>query len=356
MSSHQMQNNPEREQTDESLRLEREKVDLALESHQESLDKTAADVLLEARRLADGVLAAARAKTDQGSASSASAADARILRSRDRADAALRKERANADEAAADERASLDALLSLEREETDKDLHVERARADSSISMRDEFLGIVSHDLRNMLASMVGHAHLIKTLQSREDREATVVMCADRIQRAGERMGRLIGDLVDLASIEAGVLSVRRALVDPAHVVKEAVDGFQQQAATKGIVLSVHIPHPLKPVAFDGARILQVLSNCLSNAIKFTASDGRVVVSAERIDDELRFAVHDSGVGISNDHLEAIFDRYRQLNEDPRGRGLGLYIAKCIVESHGGRIWAESKLGEGSTIRFLLPA
>jgi signal transduction histidine kinase len=118
----------------------------------------------------------------------------------------------------------------------------------------------------------------------------------------------------------------------------------------------IRIVPPASPASFDPARMLQVLTNLLSNAIKFTPPGGRVVVRLERIADDLRFAVSDTGVGIPKDNLETVFERFRQVKaNDRRGVGLGLYISKCIVQGHGGKIWAESKLGGGSTFCFTLP-
>ena len=145
-----------------------------------------------------------------------------------------------------------------------------------------------------------------------------VVTHARRIQRAGARMNRLIGDLVDVASIEAGALAVTREVGDPTTVVTEAVDTFQVQAATTGVSLAAEIVPPPSLAAFDAARILQVLTNLLSNAIKFTPAHGRIVVHVERIGDEIRFAVSDTGVGIATDKLEAVFVRFLQVAANDR--------------------------------------
>ena len=168
-------------------------------------------------------------------------------------------------------------------------------------------------------------------------------------------MSRLIDDLVDIASIEAGVLAVARETADPALVVTEAVDTFQAQAVSSGVSLAAESPHALL-ASFDPARILQVLTNLISNALKFTPRGGQVTVRVERVDEEIRFSVSDTGEGISADHLDAVFERYHQLRKnDRRGMGLGLYISKCIIQGHGGRIWAESSVGRGSTFSFTLP-
>ena len=169
-------------------------------------------------------------------------------------------------------------------------------------------------------------------------------------------MNRLIGDLVDVASMEAGVLAVTREVGDPTTVVTEVVDTFQAQAAATGVSLTAEIVPPPLLAALDSARILQVLTNLLSNAIKFTPANGRIVVRVESVGDEIRFAISDTGVGIAGDKLEAVFVRFLQVTaNDRRGVGLGLYISKAIVQGHGGRIWAESKIGEGSTFCFTLP-
>jgi signal transduction histidine kinase len=344
----------EREQTDESLRVERDKARAKLTA----IDETADAVVSRARARADDVLASARAKTDRRLATPGPSGQSPRIVQRERVleDQALRQERANADATLREERAEHVTLLSIEREETNKDLSSERARSDDVLATRDEFLGIVSHDLRNILGSIVGFAALVTKEASRENRVEQVLAHAYRIQRSGARMNRLIGDLVDVASIEAGVLAVTREFGDPAHVVTEAVDNFQEQAAASGITLVAEIAPPSSLAAFDPARILQVLTNLLSNAIKFTPTDGKVVVRIERVGDEIRLAVSDTGVGIPADKLEAVFVRFHQVNQnDRRGLGLGLYISKCIVLGHGGRIWAESRIGEGSTFCFTLP-
>ncbi|MDP9001159.1 MAG: HAMP domain-containing histidine kinase [Myxococcota bacterium] len=271
-------------------------------------------------------------------------------------DEAIREERADADDVLRTDRAEHVALLSPERDETDKDLFSERVRSDHAVATRDEFLGIVSHDLRNMLSAMVGFAGLIATAESRENHGEEVRGYVRRIRRSAAQMTRLIGDLVDVASIEAGVLAVTREVGDPTPVVTEAVDTFRAQAASSGVSLAIEVVRPASLVAFDPARILQVLANLLGNAIKFTPPNGKVVVSLTPIADEVCFAVRDTGVGIPADQLKAVFERFRQVTtNDRRGVGLGLYISKCIVQGHGGRIWAESTLGEGSCFSFTLP-
>ena len=348
--------NPERDQTDESLRAEREQADLALGDELAAIDETADAVINKARARADAVLAGARANTDRQTGRVNARASGIVAKERSLEDQAVREERADADESLRIERAEHVALLSAERSETDKDLSSERARSDAALATRDAFLGVVSHDLRNMLSGLIGFAGMISRDISRDDHVDRILAHAKHIQRSGARMNRLIGDLVDVASIEAGVLAVAREPGDPTHVVAEAVAAFQPQAAAKNVLLTADIQPLPSLVTFDPARLLQVLTNLLSNAIKFTPANGKVAVRADRVGDEVVIAVSDTGVGIPNDQLEAVFARFVQVTKnDQRGVGLGLYISRSIVQGHGGRVWAESNIGVGSTFRVALP-
>jgi signal transduction histidine kinase len=232
-------------------------------------------------------------------------------------------------------------------------LSAERAHADVAIATRDDVLGIVSHDLRDMLTTVMGFAALIEKTPP----EDQAVSYARRIGRSGARMDRLIGDLVDIASIDAGALAVTREMSDLTSVIVEAVDSFHARAAAAGVSLVID-PVPPMAVAFDPARILQVLTNLLSNAIKFTQAGGRVIIRVSVMGGgDVRVSVSDTGIGIPPDKLDAVFVRFLQVaKNDRRGVGLGLYISKCIIQGHGGRIWAESRLGGGTTFSFTLPA
>ena len=347
----------ERRQTDQSLRVERQMADQALGEELAAIDITADAVISRARARADEVLAAARANTDRHLAVDAPGTRTPeiIDRERKREDQILREERAEADETLREERADHVALLSRERKDTDSDLANERARSDHSLATRDEFLAVVSHDLRNMLNTIATSAGLIAAGVLRADHAEQVRTGAQRIQRSAARMNRLVGDLVDVASIEAGRLAVTAEAGDVTQVVVEAVDSFLPQASATQVALLTDLEQPSAPVAFDSARILQVLTNLLSNALKFTPAGGTVVVQVEQVDSEVRVAVSDTGSGIPADQLDAVFERFRQVTSDRRGVGLGLYISKAIVEGHGGRIWAENRTAGGSAFCFALP-
>jgi signal transduction histidine kinase len=344
----------ERQRTDESLRLERDRADRALDDEISDADETADAVITRARARADALLAAARVKTDQTSTSDQPTAAVKTARALE--DDMLQRERVTADDLLRRERSQHVTLLSEERQATDHDLTHERARSDKALAMRDDFMGIVSHDLLNLLNAVVGMSSLIEKEVAQENHVERVVAHARRVQRSGGRMRRLVGDLIDVASIEAGMLAVTRAVGNPVDVVTEAVETFQAQASGSGITLTTEIVPGAPSFPFDAARILQVLCNLLSNALKFTPAQGSIVVRLERIDDDVVCCVSDTGEGIPNDKLEAVFDRFVQLTRnDRRGVGLGLFISKCIVQGHGGRIWVKNRMGGGSTFCFSLP-
>ena len=350
----------ERRQTDASLRTERGNADRALAERHLANDD-ADEIVQRARENADAVLSAAREKADRTSVGGDTPVPPRptLVHARDVEDEVLRDERADADDRLAQERLestrALMRLLPLEREKTDRYLLTERARSDDAIFHRDNFLGIVSHDLRNLLAGIVMSATRLSANAPATDAGKEMALGTQRIQRYAARMNRLIGDLVDVASIDAGQLALFRERTDATALVAEAVDMFEAAATSKGIRLESAIARPLV-TELDHDRVLQVLANLITNAVKFTGKGSHIRIDGQRVGDVLRFTVTDDGAGMPGDMLEAIFQRFWQADKsDKRGVGLGLYISKSIVEAHGGKIWAESTLGEGSRLSFTLP-
>jgi signal transduction histidine kinase len=318
--------------------------------------ETEADrVLGTARRAADVVLSTARDQADQEGNS-----DELIAATRRQEDEALRAERAAADEGLhlvrLESKRALSCLLPLERENTDRHLLTERARSDDALDNRDDFMGIVSHDLRNLLAGIVTSADVLVAQSDQAIAAGHVRAGATRIRRYAARMNRLIGDLVDVASIDAGKLMVTPVEADANVALAEAVDTFQAAATAKGQSLSLEIEQQPLSAPFDHDRLLQVLANLIANAIKFTGPGGTICVRAESVDAEVHISVRDNGPGIPGHMLESVFQRFWQRGaDDRRGLGLGLYISRSIIEAHGGRIWAESTVGEGSRFTFSLP-
>jgi len=354
---------PERDETDESLRTERRKTDQALLEKQQLIEKDADEVVDRAREIADAVLSEARDKADQKLEEEESPPGARKTVSEERAleDAALQSERAAADESLRLEREeharSLHRLLPLEREKTDRHLLTERARSDFAISNRDDFLGIVSHDLRNLLQGIVVNAELLSARAADDEGGMHTRAGVKRIERYAARMVRLIGDLVDVTSIDAGKLAVAPRNQDLNALVAEAVATFEPAASAKGISLLWESAESPVLADFDHDRMMQVLANLLTNAIKFTSDGGEVSIRVGHAEGKALCRVSDTGPGIPGDMLESVFERFWQVGKnDRRGLGLGLYISKCIVESHGGSIWAESRVGEGSSFYFTLPS
>lgn len=352
----------EREQTDESLRTERAQTDRALAERQQAIEDEADGIVSTARDNADAVLEAAREKADdrlqtapQPNASRAVLAEERIAE-----DAAVQHEREVADESLRLEREetarALRSLIPLERAKTDRHLFTERALWDDAVTNRDDFLGIVSHDLRGLLGGIVMAAGLLSAKAAGSPDATHTVAQTERIQRYAARMNRLIGDLVDVTSIEAGKLSVTPAAADAAAAMTEAAETFESAACANGVDLLVRVDQGARHGVFDYARILQVLTNLVSNAVKFTPAGGQIILRGEVVGGGLRLSVSDTGPGVLEHQLETMFERFWQVKPgDQRGLGLGLYISQCIVNAHHGRIWAESPAGSGTTIHFTLP-
>ena len=354
---------PERDETDESLRTERRKTDQALLLKRVALERNADAVVDRAREIADGVLSEARDKADQKLDQEESATGARETVGEERVaeDAVLQSERAAADESLRHEREehalALHRLLPLEREKTDRRLLTERARSDFAISNRDDFLGIVSHDLRNLLQGVVVNTDLLSIRAADDEAGRQMLAGLKRIERYAARMIRLVGDLVDVTSIDAGKLAVAPSSQDLCALAAEAMATFEPIAAAKGISLLLESAEPSILADFDHDRMMQVFANLLTNAIKFSPAGGKISIRVERAEGRALCRVGDDGPGIPATMLELIFERFWQAgNNDRRGLGLGLYISRCIVEAHGGTIWAESEIGEGSRLFFTLPS
>jgi signal transduction histidine kinase len=177
-----------------------------------------------------------------------------------------------------------------------------------------------------------------------------------RIERYGARMNRLVGDLVDIASIDAGKLAMQMVEGDVAALLIEAVEALHIAASAKGVSLALKSEAMPSSAKFDHDRLLQVLANLIANSIKFTPKGGSIRVRCEHLEKAFEFCVEDTGEGIPATMLEAVFERFWQIGKnDRRGLGLGLYISRCIVEAHGGNIRAESSPGQGTRMYFTLP-
>jgi signal transduction histidine kinase len=355
----------ERDETDASLRAERSKTDSELAKTTALIEGDADQVVELARERADAILQAARERTDR---EMTMAAVTTKVRHEVEAERATEDETVAEEELVADERLQVErkekqrahsALLRHERAATDDGLLVERARADEVVSTRDDFLGMVSHDLRGMLSGIsLTAALLVKQSGAGSGNSAVTVKHAERIQRFAGRMSRLVGDLLDVVSLEAGKLHVTLSPVNVSQLLNEAMEAFAPSFSAKAITLAKDLPAGELMVMGDHERILQVLANILDNALKFTAQGGRVLMAVARVESEVRFSITDTGEGLPPGHETTIFERFRQVRvrrKDRPGLGLGLYIAKSIVDAHDGRIWVERPGAEGTAFHFTIP-
>ena len=235
---------------------------------------------------------------------------------------------------------------------------VEHARlfheAQQATRARDDVLAVVAHDLRNPLNTVTMAVSLM--LETTPPERVQERRQAEIVRRAADRMNRMIQDLLDVKRMESGRLTIDSRPEQPDVLINDTVDMLRPLAAGSIIRMETNIEDNLPPVIADAARIQQVLSNLVGNAVKFTPRAGTISVCAERGDGEVRFSVIDTGPGIPAEQLPHIFGRFWQAKtSDRRGIGLGLAIAKGIVEAHNGRIWVESSVGLGSTFYFTLP-
>jgi PAS domain S-box-containing protein len=227
-----------------------------------------------------------------------------------------------------------------------------RAEAERATKARDETLAIVAHDLRNPAHAIMAAAAMLG-LQATDEKSRRHIAV---VERSAAEMERLISDLLDVARIEAGTFALLRASLDASTLIEETVEEFQTQARAKDIALRCEVSRDVKPIDGDRDRLVRVLSNLLSNALKFSPEGRHVSVRAANDERAVRFSVKDSGVGIAENDLPNVFDRFWQANRASRtGAGLGLSICRGIVQAHGGRIWVASKVNRGTTFYFTVP-
>jgi signal transduction histidine kinase len=308
----------ERREVDHHVRHEREVTDRIITEELDEVESALAQQLREERN----ALRADRKATDQD----------------------LAKERRHTDEA-------VEYVAGLLAEEKRDHAHAAR-----SFATRNEFLSVVSHDLRGPLMTVSGLASLIDQHAPTDDNGRRIRGWAERVMRSVTVMERLIRDLLDFGSFEDGQLRVAAERLDIRTLLQGACDAFHGVAAAKHVALTVDVPEEPVIAKYDPHRMFQVLSNLIHNAIKFTPEGGAIRLRAARVGGSCQVSVSDTGVGIPEGDLTSIFERFRQLDRGDRtGLGLGLYISLWIVEAHGGRIWAESVVGSGTTFHFTLP-
>jgi signal transduction histidine kinase len=350
----------ERSRTDSSLNAERQRTDHELASRELAVEEEADRVVEQAREQADSVLGAAREKADatleaanvvgipEDLAAARATEDEAVVEARDTADEKLDAERVEKKQAPS-------SPLSEERRETDDHLVFERAIADRSVASRDDFLAMVSHDVRELIAGMAMSADLLLTLPNEGAAGERTHDEARRIRRLTARMNRLVGDLLDVVSMESGRLIIDARPEDASRLLSEVLESTHRMAAARERRITSERPTGALVATFDHDRVLQVLSNLVANALKFTTPGGSIHLRLAPSEGGVWFTVEDDGCGIDANRLESIFERFSQGAEaDRRGLGLGLFISRSIVEAHGGTIWVVSAPGQGSAFHFRL--
>lgn len=370
----------ERQETDESLDAEREKTDEFLERQAEALESETDTALQKARRMTDQ----SRETVRKGSSS----VDRESVN--ETVGKAIEVERKAVDAAVEDERDakqnSINRIVSEEREITDKNLSNERAITDLQVKQsvhrlvaekiahaktkvvmttREEFLAIVSHDLRNPIGAISSCTDLLLEDPALQNASAETLQWIDLIRRNAETSLRLIGDLLDMERIAQDRLYLHLEQQDMTQIIQECIDNHKHLAKLKSIDLqfidqsksdAAEDVQKTQLVSCDRDRMLQLLSNLLGNAIKFTPEGGRVTVTSQIKDLELLILVRDTGPGISEAERSHIFERFAQIkNKDRRGLGLGLFISKMLAELHLGSLRVESTPGQGSCFTITIP-
>jgi signal transduction histidine kinase len=228
--------------------------------------------------------------------------------------------------------------------------------AEAASRAKSEFLAMMSHELRTPLNSVIGFSNVL--LQNRQGRlRERDLLYLQRIRASGQHLLSLINEVLDLSKVEAGRMRLERAPVALDTLVEDTIASFEGQVRDRSISLDAEIPPHLTPLMTDPAKLLQVLTNLIGNAIKFTGESGSVIVRCRGERHRVVFSVNDTGPGISEEDRAHIFDRYWQAKKRAReSLGLGLAISKAIIGSHGGTIWVESTVGVGTSFFFTLPA
>lgn len=361
-----------RTKTDKSLKSERNKTDNYLENESQSIEDESDEAITTNRLIADNELQAQRAQSDLDKADKLTP---HLDAERERSDNAQKIARIQEDDLRNSERIQkkiiAETLLENERKDTDSNLLKERnvvdkvsmrdsisvSAAETALVTRDQYLAIVSHDLKNPLNSISLSTGLLKrTIVNGALDKNNIIKTLDMIERNVASMDRMISDLLDVEQMANNVLLIKPEICNLCDLLKESKEIFTPALINKSFTMTIDCAEEVMNAYIDHDRILQVLSNLIGNALKFTPSDGEIRLSIEKNGNEMNIIVKDNGPGIPDDKKAQIFERFSQLKlNDSRGLGLGLFISKWIVEAHGGSIVVLSEPGQGCAFSFSVP-
>ena len=229
-----------------------------------------------------------------------------------------------------------------------------RQNLEKEIAKRIEFTRTLVHELKTPLTPMLAASQLL----TEEVQEETLYRLAENIRQGSQALSKRIDELLDVAKGELGMLELKLRRTDLLPLFRRIIDDMGPMTAAQGHLLISDLPPYLPPVLVDEIRIMQVLNNLLTNAFKFTPRGGKITLKATSKDDILTVEIRDTGIGIATENLHRIFDAYYQAESSRKyagGLGIGLALCKTIIERHGGEIWVESELGNGSTFGFSIP-
>lgn len=386
----------ERLETDSSLHSERGRTDESLLDLRQKTERETDEIVKNDRLEADEIRAQNRTSVDQKlNRQKGKIENNKEVRTDEQQAVATRLEvqRKNDDESVETERLLMDAvllrerglnneyafkMLGRERQQTDDNLLQERNLTDfeagrassrldveqsqhtqtkAELTTRDEFLAIVSHDLRNPIGAILSGAQILLEEEFHENLNKGTRDIIELIKRNAESSLRMISDILDMERVLEGKLQLQLMDHNLNKIIKNSIENMSHAAAAKNILLSA-LPSHLQASAIhcDLDRVNQVMSNLIGNAIKFTPEGGSVTVKVEQANDEFQISIADTGPGIEESKIDKIFDRYTQLNnKDRRGLGLGLFISKMLIEAHKGKIWVTSEYNKGTTFYYSLP-
>lgn len=384
--------NGERKITDNNLTEGRDQTNQSLHNSNHNTEAQADEAIFNERRKADQDEQSFRKTADEENTTRREASgyntdddfknsENRLVNERRRSDKALGQQRSVDDASKKRERELKNVLssrlLKQERMLTDKSFSIEREQSDSealknsgllsveiaehsktktSLTTRDEILRIVSHDLRNPIGAASSCAEMLLEEPVYSTMDPEIKYWIEFIRRNVDTSLRLIADFLDMESMAEGKLKIKMAQQDVNLIIQESIESFAHKAAAKNISLQV-LPFLCPNIAIcDRDRILQVLSNLIGNALKFTPTNGSINIGVSVDKTEVEISIKDSGPGIAQEMKTKVFERFSQLGSNDRtSLGLGLYICKMLIDAHKGRIWVESEIDHGCSFYFTIP-